>query len=99
MRVGFWSGLISGLMAFLSLAAVGYILAFVPGLPGAEIPPAELYTTLDYERLNVFDALGGGIAHLFGFGGVFATLSGMLGGCAGILLERTGRIPDPSGRN
>jgi hypothetical protein len=116
LRVGFWSGLISGLMTFLALAAIGYILAFVPGLPGAEIPSfAEhlyttlesqrvnivdhVYTALEYQRLNVFDALGGGLAFLFGFGGIFSTVAGLVGGCAGILLERTGRIPDVSSRN
>jgi uncharacterized protein (TIGR03435 family) len=97
MRVGFWSGLISGVMVFLAGATLGYILAFVPGLPGAEIPSADhVYTAAEFQRLNVLDALGGAFAHLFGIGGLFGAISGTLGGWAGILLERTGRGPEAS---
>jgi hypothetical protein len=93
-QVGFWSGLISGLMVFLFGMAMGYILAFVPGLPGAEIPANHAYNPVEYQRLNVSDTLGGGLAHLFGFGGIFSVISGTIGGLAGILLARTGRGPE-----
>jgi hypothetical protein len=97
MRVGFWSGLISGLIAFFALAVIGYVLALVPGLPGAEIPSADhVYTAAEFERLNVIDALGGALAHLFLFGGVFSVVGGTVGGCAGILLARAGRGADVS---
>jgi hypothetical protein len=92
MRVGFWSGLISGLMAFLSTVIIGYILAFIPGLPGAEIPSTDhVYTATEFQRVNVMDALGGALAHLFLIGGVFSVVGGTVGGCAGILLARTER--------
>jgi hypothetical protein len=99
MRVGFWSGLISGLMAFLSAAVIGYILAFIPGLPGAEIRSTDhIYTAAEYQRVNVMDALGGALAHLFLIGGVFGVVGGTVGGCAGILLARTERGANVSDR-
>jgi hypothetical protein len=93
MRVGFWSGLISGLIVFLGFMAFGYLLAFVPGLPGAEIPKDPGYTALEYQRLNVSDTLGYGLGHLFLFGGILSMIGGAVGGLAGILLARTGRGP------
>ncbi len=94
LRVGFWSGLVSGLMVFVALMAFGYVLAFVPGLPGAEIPKTPSYTATEYQRLNIFDVLGGSLAHLFVIGGLLGTIDGMVGGCAGILLARTGLSPE-----
>lgn len=91
LRAGFWSGLISGLMVFLALAAIGYLCAFVPGLPGAEIPSANhAYTAAEFERLNVTDALGGAFAFLFAGCPVFGVIGGTVVGWAGIRLERTG---------
>jgi uncharacterized protein (TIGR03435 family) len=91
MRVGFWSGLISGVVAFLGCMVFGYILAFVPGLPGAEIPAYHPYTAVEYQQENVADSLGGGSFQLFVFGGIFSVIGGTVGGLAGILLARTGR--------
>lgn len=92
--VGFWSGLISGLLAFMGLMAVGYILAFVPGLPGAEIPSNNrAYTAREYEYANVSDVLGGSLGHLFIINGAFGVIAGLIGSCAAIRLERTGRDP------
>ena len=83
-------------MAFFALAAIGYILAFVPGLPGAEIPARHpVYTAAEYETLNVMDAIGSALAE-FLLGGLLGIIGGTLGGSAGILLERTGRGPDIS---
>jgi hypothetical protein len=85
MRAGFWSGFIGGMMAFLALAVVGYICAFFPGFPGAEIPPpGHVYTAEEFQRINVMDAMGGELAHLFLIGGLFGTIEGVLGGCFGI---------------
>lgn len=95
-RVGFWSGLISGLMTFLILMAFGYILAFVPGLPGAEIPKNLGYTAAEYERLNVSDTLGGGLVFLFALGGAYGVICGAIGGLVGILLALMGRSPEES---
>ena len=90
MRVGFWSGLTSGLIVFLGFMAFGYILAFVPGLPGAEIPANYPYTAVEYQQANVGDGLGGAFFGLF-LGGIFGVIGGTVGGLAGILLARTGR--------
>jgi len=103
LRAGFWSGLVCGLMAFLALAAIGYILAFVPGLPGAEFPKVDHillhdnnYTPADFELLNVSDALGGALAFLFGICPLFGGIGGTFLGWAGIQLARTGGPPDVS---
>jgi hypothetical protein len=90
MRIGFWSGLVSGLVVFLLLMAFGYILAFVPGIPGAEIPRNHTYTAVEYQEINVSDTLGGGLFQLFG-GAAFSVVGATVGGIAGILLTRTGR--------
>lgn len=92
MRVGFWSGLISGIIVSFVLMAFGYVWAYAPGLPGAEIPQHDGYTAAEYAELNVSDTLGGGLVFLFE-GGVFGLIGGALGGFAGILLARTGRGP------
>lgn len=97
--VGFWSGLVSGLITFLGLVAIGYVLAFVPGFPGAEIPSSNhVYTAREYEYANVSDVLGGSFAHLFLINGALGVICGTIGSCAAILLERTGRGPAPSDR-
>lgn len=87
MRVGFWSGLVSGLMVFLAFAVVGYIVAFVPGLLGAEISG-------EFQSKAIFNSLAMGISHLFVVGGVLGTFNGMIAGCASILLARTGLTPE-----
>jgi hypothetical protein len=93
-RVGFWSGLIGGLIGFLGLVALGYILAFFPGFPGAEIPSkTHVYTALEFQQLNVADVLDGAMG-MFVFGGLICPLMGWVGGCAGLLLARTGRPPE-----
>jgi hypothetical protein len=92
MRAGFWTGAISGMMAFMALSAVGYILAYFPGLPGAEIPMGT-YSAEQFQALNVGDAMGGALSHLLATGAVFCSIAGAAGAAAGILLERTGRAP------
>jgi len=98
MRAGCWSGLISGLILFPALTLIGYLCAFIPGLPGAEIPKSAAYTAVEFQSLNVFDALGGAFS-LFIFGGAFGLIAGTIGAVVGILLERTGRAPDVSTRS
>jgi hypothetical protein len=93
MRAGFWTGLTSGGMSFLALATVGYVLAFIPGLPGAEIPK-EPYTADQFQALNVADAMGGALTHFLILGAVFCAVAGGIGAASGIALERTGRAPD-----
>jgi hypothetical protein len=96
MRVGFWSGFISGMMACLALVAIGYICAFVPGFPGAETPPpGHVYTAEEYQRINVMDVMGGALAHLFMIGGIFGVIQGALGGCFGIWWVRGTREREP----
>jgi hypothetical protein len=64
MRVGFWCGLISGLIAFPVRAAIGYLDAFNPGRPNADIPPTPFYTVAEYQHLNIFDGLGSALVPL-----------------------------------
>jgi hypothetical protein len=86
-------------MSFIAAAVIGYILAFVPGFPGAEIPPAgHIYTAQEYQLLNVGDALGGAVALLFLICGAFGVVCGTVGGFVGSLLEGTGDGRDVSPR-
>jgi hypothetical protein len=95
--VAFWGGLVSGVMTFMGLVVIGYVLAFIPGFPGAEIPSFDhVYTATEYEYANVSDVLGGGFAHLFLINGALTVVVGTIGSCAAILLERTGRGHDVS---
>lgn len=89
-RVGFWSGLVSGLFAFFGLAIVGYVMAFVPWLPGAEFPKAAQFTTQEFRFLNVTDGLGGAISHLV-LGILWGVVAGIMGGTAATVVERSGR--------
>jgi hypothetical protein len=93
-RVGFWSGLVSGLLVFFVLAAMGYILGLVPGFPGAEIPKTPAYTAAEFEAANVMDGLGGAMAFLFMICPVFGLVGGTFGAWAGIRLARTGGPPE-----
>jgi hypothetical protein len=93
LRVDFWSGLISGLIFFLGLMAYGYILAFIPGIPGAEFPKHSPYTAFEYQVANVGDVLGGGLA-MGTFGLVEGVIAGIVGGVLGMLLTATGRSPE-----
>jgi hypothetical protein len=91
--VGFWSGLVSGLISFLWRVALGYRAAFNPGHPnpdwvrGAHIPP---YAAAEYQHLHILDGLGGALFHLFVIGGALCTLAGLVAGCSYVLLARTG---------
>ena len=88
--IGFWNGLVSGMILHFGLIVLGYILAFIPGLPGAEIPAMKAYTAMEYQTLNVGDVIGGATVFLF-FLSVFSPVAGWLGGWAGLLIARTGR--------
>jgi len=91
LRVGFWSGTISGLIAFAVLAAIGYLIVFMPWLPGAEIPKTDrAYTAAEFEELNVTDAMGGALTHLLILGAILCSLAGVVGGAVGIMFDRTG---------
>ncbi len=93
MRVGFWSGLISGLVVFLVLAVFAYIGAFDG--TGDEIPRTAFYTAAEYQRVNLFDALGAGLVNLFLFGGFLGSICGFIGGC---VLSQTGLSPEEKSR-
>jgi tetratricopeptide (TPR) repeat protein len=98
MRVGFWSGLIGGVIIFVWMMLMEYAGALIIGLPGAEIPSNPAYAAVEYQRANMIDTLRGGLIHLFLFGGVFSVIFGTVGGLAGILAARTGRGPDEPSR-
>jgi hypothetical protein len=107
LRAGFWSGIVSGLMVFFVIVAFGYVLALVPGRPGAEFPKkAHIYApaagraisstemAAESEMLDVSDALGGAFFVLFGFCPLFGGIGGRFFGWTGIMLARTGGPPD-----
>ena len=101
MRVGFWSGLVSGLMVFLTFAVFGFILAFVRGLPGTEtVTLGDYFKILSGLGGEVFEfphTPSGVLSHLFGTGGFSGAIGGLIGGCT-VLLARTGLTPEEKRR-
>jgi len=104
MRVGFWSGLVSGLIAFLLRLSVAYRAAFNPGHPNPDwvrdthIPHRGFYTAAEYQHLHILDGIGGALTHLFLIGGLVCTVAGLVTGCAYVLLARTGLTPEEKTR-
>jgi hypothetical protein len=79
-RVGFWSGAISGVITFLVLASVGYLVVSVPGFPGVEYPRnAEALTADQLAAFNIGDYLAGGVSHLVLIGAPFCSAAGAFG--------------------
>ncbi len=89
-QIGFWSGLVSGLITFLALMLVIYIgLALhlstlidpneLQSLPKAGVPDAATYV--------VGDGLAGATSHLLLIGPGLGTLAGAIGGFIGVQLR------------
>ena len=94
-RIGFWSGVVSGLIAFVALASVGYLAASHPELMrDQELPPdiGRAYTAAELATYNLADYLASGVSHLFILGALFCSAAGALGG----LLGRAVRSPQPT---
>jgi hypothetical protein len=84
-RIGFWTGVVSGLITFMVLAGVGYLVVNVPGFPGVETPhsAAKVLTPNDLAAFNIGDYLAGGVSHLVLIGAPFCTVAGVLGALMG----------------
>gem|GEM_PF-1443286 len=90
-RVGFWSGLVGGLIACVVLAALGYVLAFIPGMPGAEISSLRWgFTSEESRQFNIGNAMGGALFYLVS-GSILGLAGGIIGGLIGIPLDRSDR--------
>jgi len=81
-RVGFWSGAVSGVITFVALAAVGYLVVSVPGFPGVETPRnvGRTLTANELAAFNIGDYLAGGVSHLAVIGAPFCSAAGAFGG-------------------
>jgi len=90
-RTGFWSGMLSGLIAFLVLGAAGLPAARFPSLPGVEAPrdSARSLTPEEWGSFDVGDYLAGGIIHLAIIGAAFCSAAGAIGGRGGPVAELT----------
>lgn len=85
-RIGFWSGVVSGLITFIAVAGVGYVAAYFPeSLHGADTPPdiSRTYTAAELATYNLADYLAGGVSHLLIVGALLCTAAGALGGLFG----------------
>jgi hypothetical protein len=87
--VGFWSGAVSGVITFIALAGVGYLVVSVPGLPGVEVPRnlVRALTADELAAFNIGDFLAGGVSHLVIIGAPFCSAAGALGGVLGRALR------------
>jgi hypothetical protein len=86
LRVGFWSGIVSGLITFVSLAIVGYLVVLFPGFPGVEVPHEAIAGALTAKELaafNIGDYLAAGVSHLVLIGAPFCSGVGLVGGLLG----------------
>ena len=90
-RIGFWSGVVSGLITFAALAAVGFVVVHVPGFPGLETPhnATMALTAEELAAFNIGDYLAGGVSHLVLIGAPFCTAAGFVGG---LLMRDSNRI-------
>lgn len=76
-RVGFWTGVVSGLIAFVAVAMVGY------AVPHDQDSLSELgssYSAGDIATSRIADYLAGGVSRLFIVGALFCTAAGAFGG-------------------
>jgi hypothetical protein len=81
-RIGFWSGVVSGLITFVTIVAVGYLVVYFPGFPGVETPHhvSKALTAEELAAFNIGDYLAGGVSHLVLIGAPFCSLAGLIGG-------------------
>ena len=88
-RVGFWSGAVSGVITFITLASVGYLVVSVPGFPGVEFPRnvVRALTANELAAFNIGDYLAGGVSHLVIIGAPFCSAAGAFGGILGQALR------------
>jgi hypothetical protein len=87
-RIGFWSGVVSGLIAFAGVAAVGYLIAYFPEfLPDREIPSGIGNTAAELAAYSIGDYLAGGVSHLLLVGALFCSAAGAFGGLFGRLVR------------
>lgn len=83
-RIGFWSGVVSGLIAFAGVAGVGYLIVGFPEfLQGQDISPAAG----DSAAYNIGDYLATGVSHLLLVGALFCSAAGAFGGLFGRLVR------------
>ena len=89
-RVGFWSGVVSGLIAFVALAGAGYVVAYFPEfLQDQDTLPdiGRAYTAAESVTYNIGDYLASGVSHLLLVGALFGSVAGALGGAFGRMVR------------
>jgi hypothetical protein len=86
MRVGFWSGVVGGLMGFLIFAALGIAIPLILSLNGSSIQ-----SIVNSERIE--SALAMAVYSMFVFGLLYGGIAGTVGGWVGLRLYRTGEPP------
>jgi len=66
-RIGFWSGVLSGMITFLAMASVGYLAATFPELLREQETPPDIgraYTAAELGTYYIADYLASGVSHL-----------------------------------
>ena len=90
-KIGFWSGVVSGIITFLALVIVGNMVVSLHWLPGLETPHrvSRALTADELATFNIGDYLAGGVSHLVLIGAPFCSLAGIVGGVLGRPLQST----------
>lgn len=83
-RIGFWSGAVSGLIAFAGVAGVGYLIVGFPEfVQGQDFSPAAG----DSAANNIGGYLATGVSHLLLVGALFCSAAGAFGGLFGRMVR------------
>lgn len=90
MRVGFWSGVVGGLMGFLIFVTKGFAVAVILSLKGSAAQSIGVSEGIDFALVAAFYSM-------FVFGSLYGGIAGTVGGWIGLRLYRTGE--PPIGRN
>jgi hypothetical protein len=86
-RVGFWSGVVGGLMGFLIFMGIGFASVLIASLRDS----TALSSFLQSNRAGM--PLEFAIYSMFLFGTIWGSLAGVVGGWVGLKLYRTGEAP------
>jgi hypothetical protein len=85
-RIGFWSGVVSGLIAFVGVAGVGYLSVDFPEFLQSQDSSSEIASAIATGQLagdDIGDYLARGVSQLLLAGALFCSAAGAFGGLFG----------------
>jgi hypothetical protein len=89
-RIGFWSGVVSGLIAFAGIAGLGYLAMDFPEVLQGQDSSSEIVSGISAGQLvgdDIGDYLARGVSQLLLAGALFCSAAGAFGGWLGRLVR------------